>query len=54
MPHYPQIQDNEWIQPRRRGWLMKCCGCGLVHRLRFRLRRIGAVRRIQFQAKRLR
>lgn len=34
---FPVVKDGEWVRPRRRGWLMKCCDCGLVHRVNFRL-----------------
>ena len=25
----------EWINPKKRGYLMKCCDCGLVHEIEF-------------------
>jgi len=40
------VRSAEWIQPVRRGYLMECCDCGLVHRLNFRIRK----GKIQFQA----
>lgn len=43
-------KDGEWVQPIRRGYLMKCCDCGLVHRLNFRLVKTGRGQKIQFQA----
>jgi len=51
---YKQQIDGEWITPRRKNYYLKCCDCGLVHRLDFRL--VGTVKRriIQFRAKRLR
>lgn len=45
---YPKVNDGEWVQPRRRGYKMACCDCGLVHRLNFRI----VNGRIQFQASR--
>lgn len=27
---------TEWITPKQKGYLMKCCGCGLIHELEFR------------------
>lgn len=45
-----QAKDNEWIQPIRKGYLMGCCDCGLVHRLDFRI----VNERIQFKATRAR
>jgi hypothetical protein len=47
---FPEIASGEWVQPKRRGYLMKCCGCGLVHRINFRLVRRGNGRVIQLQA----
>lgn len=43
---YRPAADGEWIQPVKRGYKMRCCDCGLVHVLNFRL--VGW--RIQFQA----
>lgn len=34
---YETPQEGEWIQPTRKGYKMRCCDCGLVHRLDFRL-----------------
>lgn len=28
---------SQWIQPVKRGYLMACCDCGLVHRMDFRI-----------------
>ncbi len=51
---YKQQYDGEWVQPRRKNYLMKCCDCGLVHSLDFRLIKDSIGRAtIQFRAKRL-
>jgi len=47
---YKDVIEGEWVQPRRRNYYMKCCDCGLVHRMNFRIR----AGRIQLQAFRLR
>jgi len=49
---FPQIKDGEWVQPVRRGYLMECCDCGLIHRINFRLVKSKNKLRnwIQFQA----
>ena len=49
---WPKAQDGEWIQPRMREYRMKCCDCGLVHVLRFRVieNNRGNRRKVQFQA----
>ncbi len=49
---FEQISDGEWVQPVRRGYRMKCCDCGLVHRLDFKLVQYanGTRRKIRFRA----
>jgi len=33
---YVQVSDGEWIRPMpQRGHKMRCCDCGLVHRMNF-------------------
>jgi len=56
MKHFERPKAGEWINPRRRGYWLKCCDCGLVHFLRFRLapNEYGHGRKIQFQAFRVR
>lgn len=39
---------TKWVQPVRRGYLMQCCDCGLVHRMNFRIQK----GRVQFKAQR--
>jgi hypothetical protein len=34
---YIDETEGRWIFPKRKGYLMRCCDCGLVHRLDFRL-----------------
>ncbi len=48
---YSTVKDGEWVQPIRKGYKMRCCDCGLVHRIDFRL--VGMQRkRIQLRASR--
>ena len=48
---FPQVEAGEWVQPVRKGYLMKCCDCGLVHRMNFRLVKYGDNKhKIQMQA----
>lgn len=35
--NYHQAKDGEWIRPRMARYLMKCCDCGLVHAMEFRV-----------------
>lgn len=39
---------TDWIQPVRKGYKMRCCDCGLVHVLDFRVSK----GRVQFRARR--
>lgn len=52
-----QVYDGEWVQPKRVGYLMKCCDCGLIHRINWRIIKYGKPRgsktKLQFQAFRL-
>lgn len=50
---YHTVIEGEWIQPRRKAYYMKCCDCGLVHRLEFRLVKFGKGKKIQFKAYRV-
>ena len=34
---YEQPKENKWIQPIRKGYKMRCCDCGLVHNIDFRI-----------------
>ncbi len=34
---YRQQVDGEWVKPTTKGYLIKCCDCGLVHRLDFKV-----------------
>lgn len=38
---YPIAEDGEWILPVMRGYRMRCCDCGLTHRLTFRVVKKG-------------
>lgn len=51
MAKYDEPKAGEWVQPRRRGYKMACCDCGLVHRMNFRLvESANGGKSIQFQA----
>jgi hypothetical protein len=43
---YTTPADGEWVQPIRKGYKMRCCDCGLVHKMDFRVKN----GRIQFRA----
>ena len=44
-----QIVDGEWVTPVHRGYRLRCCQCGLTHRMNFRV----AGKKVQFQAVRV-
>lgn len=48
---YIQRVDGEWIDIDAENYYIRCCDCGLVHRLKFRL--VGKNHKIQFQAFRI-
>lgn len=60
MPRYRQETAGEgggpwsrWVQPRRKGYKLACCDCGLVHAMDFRLvASANGGRHIQFRVKR--
>ena len=47
---YTEEKAGEWIQPIRKNYKMRCCDCGLVHRMDFRLLKNGRGNFIQFRA----
>ena len=34
---YDEPEPGQWVQPIRRGYKLRCCDCGLVHRVEFRV-----------------
>jgi len=34
---FKKVKANSWQQPVMNGYLMKCCDCGLVHEVDFRI-----------------
>lgn len=45
---YEQAYDGDWIQPIMKKYKMRCCDCGLVHTVDFRI--VG--KRVQLSASR--
>ena len=31
---------TRWIRPRMENYIMRCCGCGLAHRMQFKVGRV--------------
>jgi hypothetical protein len=50
MPTYCEPGPGEWVTPQRKGFLIRCCHCGLTHRFDFRIQRRGKHRLIQMRA----
>ena len=46
---YEDAEEDEWVQPARKGYKMACCDCGLVHRFDFKLEKSGNRRFILFR-----
>lgn len=36
MATFGRPKPGEWVQPRKYGYKMMCCDCGLVHKMDFR------------------
>lgn len=34
---YYEPEAGEWVFPKRKGYLLRCCDCGQVHEMDFRL-----------------
>ena len=52
---YPKINDNDLIQPVRRGYRMACCDCRLVHEIDFFVVKYGSrgqFTKVRFRARR--
>lgn len=44
---YEQVFNGDWIEPTpQRGHFMRCCDCGLIHKMNFRVKN----GKVQFQA----
>lgn len=51
---FKQVHPGEWVQPVRKGYLMQCCDCELVHSLDFRIVKLPHGKtKIQFRAFRI-
>ena len=46
---YKKAENGQWVQPVRAGYKIKCCDCGLVHRIDFRLLKNGRGTTIQMR-----
>lgn len=46
---YTTIQDGEWEYPRRKGFKLRCCDCGLVHQMNFAIEKDKRGSVIKFQ-----
>lgn len=46
---YPQVYDGDWVRPVMRGYKMRCCDCGLVHRFNFKVIKWGRGHKVLLQ-----
>lgn len=52
---FKKIKNNQWEQPVMKNYLMKCCDCGLIHEMDFRIA-YGKTKdddRVQLRARRI-
>jgi hypothetical protein len=47
---YRRIRDGEWVAPKRRGYKLMCCDCGLVHTVNFKIVKKGGRTFLSYQA----
>ena len=47
---YDQVYDGMIVRPFTKGYKMRCCDCGLVHLLMFKVVRVGKVNHISFKS----
>lgn len=47
---YDTPKAGEWIHPKKRGYKMMCCDCGLVHKIDFDHIKWGRGRKIRIRA----
>lgn len=50
MARYKPVADGEWVRPVMRGYRMKCCDCGLVHVLDFKVIKWARGHKVLFRA----
>lgn len=41
MSKFKVQEDGEWVRPKMRGYKIACCDCGLVHKVNFKITKIG-------------
>ena len=46
---YIQQQDGDVVQPKMKGYKMRCCDCGLVHKIDFFVVKHGRGHKVRFQ-----
>lgn len=49
---FPEVEPGEWVYPKKKGFKMACCDCGLVHTMDFMIIKHGKGRRIFFRVDR--
>ena len=46
---YHIVMDGEWVHPKRKGYKLMCCDCGLIHTINFKLVKTAVGNMIYFQ-----
>ena len=46
---YEDVTAGQWVYPKRKGYRMQCCDCGLVHAVDFRIVKYGKRRKIEWR-----
>ena len=49
---YETMYGDEWHEMYQRNQKLACCDCGLVHRIDFKIKRVGTQNRIFMRAQR--
>jgi hypothetical protein len=50
---YHIVSDGEWVKPRMKKHYMRCCDCGLVHVLDFKVIKHGRGHKVMFRGRRV-
>lgn len=47
---FKRVESGEWVRPVMRNYKMRCCQCGLVHVIDFKVIRWGRGHKVLFRA----
>lgn len=49
---YRLLEPNAWERPQHRDYRLRCCDCGLVHQMDFRIVRVQGRGAVEFRMRR--